>query len=564
MKRWIKKSFNRELLVCFAVVAMLPLFFSGLFLIKIMETKINDDYEKKILAQAEQIDEGFITLFDNFHTIVEDINSNTKIVSMLNEVDTWSKSKTYLQFYKEVSNYRPYAQFDLYNRQGECVFTTAQGTKREKLPTYWGILYAVEDNDSTDQLVFRRAEENENGVLFHIAGKLGGEYGKTKVYVVISMIEYNFKRVIRESGNEKAEVAFLDSYWRVVYGTGFQQADQIRENLMKGYRVTGTYHTGEVLIEPLGNSGLYTIISCPNVFSKEVLRTMYRVLIVMITISGVLCIIVVAGLSRNLTRPIEKMNTAMKKLQEGNLDVRIASDREDELGQMSVNFNIMANELAQNVQERVQRQKELNASHIAMMQAQLNPHFLYNTLDTMKWVAKVNHIPEIATMAAGLAKILRTSISKRQFIQLKEELDLVNCYVDIQKIRFNDNFTYFVDIQEGLEECIIPKLIIQPVVENSVLHGLKESEKGKICVKIQEKADVLQIEVTDDGCGISDEYMEALNDRQQERMEGHIGVSNVDTIIRLTYGEEYGIHIERPDEGGTRVVLQLPLKYEEI
>lgn len=564
MKRWIKKSFNRELLVCFAVVAMLPLFFSGLFLIKIMETKINDDYETKILAQAEQIDEGFITLFDNFHTIVEDINSNTKIVSMLNEVDTWSKSKTYLQFYKEVSNYRPYAQFDLYNRQGECVFTTAQGTKREKLPTYWGILYAVEDNDSTDQLVFRRAEENENGVLFHIAGKLGGEDGKTKGYVVISMNEDNFKRVIRESGNEKAEVAFLDSYWRVVYGTGFQQADQIRENLMKGYRVTGTYHTGEVLIEPLGNSGLYTIISCPNVFSKEVLRTMYRVLIVMITISGVLCIIVVAGLSRNLTRPIEKMNTAMKKLQEGNLDVRIASDREDELGQMSVNFNIMANELAQNVQERVQRQKELNASHIAMMQAQLNPHFLYNTLDTMKWVAKVNHIPEIATMAAGLAKILRTSISKRQFIQLKEELDLVKCYVDIQKIRFNDSFTYFVDIQEGLEECIIPKLIIQPVVENSVLHGLKESEKGKICVKIQEKADVLQIEVTDDGCGISDEYMEALNNRQQERMEGHIGVSNVDTIIRLTYGEEYGIHIERSDEGGTRVVLQLPLKYEEI
>ena len=110
----------------------------------------------------------------------------------------------------------------------------------------------------------------------------------------------------------------------------------------------------------------------------------------------------------------------------------------------------------------------------------------------------------------------------------------------------------------------VPKLIIQPVVENSVLHGLKESEKGKICVKIQEKADVLQIEVTDDGCGISDEYMEALNNRQQERMEGHIGVSNVDTIIRLTYGEEYGIHIERPDEGGTRVVLQLPLKYEEI
>ena len=102
-----------------------------------------------------------------------------------------------------------------------------------------------------------------------------------------------------------------------------------------------------------------------------------------------------------MTRPVERMNTAMRTLQEGDLTVRIASDREDELGQMSRNFNIMANELEQSVQEKVEKQKELNASHIAMMQAQLNPHFLYNTLDTMKWVAKANHIPEIATMAAG-------------------------------------------------------------------------------------------------------------------------------------------------------------------
>ena len=165
----------------------------------------------------------------------------------------------------------------------------------------------------------------------------------------------------------------------------------------------------------------------------------------------------------------------------------------------------------------------------------------------MKWVAKANHIPEIATMAAGLAKILRTSISKRQFIYLKEELELVNCYVDIQKIRFNDKFSYTVDLQEGLEECVIPKLIIQPIVENSVLHGLKESEEGNILVRITEQEDVLCIEVTDDGCGAPEERMDAINHRRQEQLVGHIGVSNVDTIIRLTYGEEYGIYMEKSD-----------------
>ena len=198
----------------------------------------------------------------------------------------------------------------------------------------------------------------------------------------------------------------------------------------------------------------------------------------------------------------------------------------------------------------------------------------------MKWVAKANHIPEIATMAAGLAKILRTSISKRQFIYLKEELELVNCYVDIQKIRFNDKFSYTVDLQEGLEECVIPKLIIQPIVENSVLHGLKESEEGNILVRITGQEDVLCIEVTDDGCGAPEERIDAINHRRQEQLVGHIGVSNVDTIIRLTYGEEYGIHMEsltlnaeNPTDGqrteeegevhGTKVTLRLPVRYGE-
>ena len=578
MRKWIRKSFHRQLLVCFAVVALLPLLFFGVSLIQTMETKINSDYEKKVTEQAEQIDTGILALFRDFETVVENINANSRIVGQINEEDSWSRSKIYLQFYREVTDYREYAQFDLYDRNGACIYTTAQGNARTDLPVYWGILKAVTDTEET--LVLRRAETNDSGVLMYAAGKLLGKDDTLEGYIVISMRAENFEKVIRDRGNSKAEVAILDPYWRTIYDSGGLQTDQIRQQLMSGHKLLGVYRAGELLIQPLGESGLYTVMACPSVFSREVLSSMYRVLTVMLTISVILCVIVAAQVGRSMTRPIERMNTAMRTLQEGDLTVRIASDREDELGQMSRNFNIMANELEQSVQDKVEKQKELNASHIAMMQAQLNPHFLYNTLDTMKWVAKANHIPEIATMAAGLAKILRTSISKRQFIYLKEELELVNCYVDIQKIRFNDKFSYSVEVEEGLEECVIPKLIIQPIVENSVLHGLKESEEGNIRVRITEKEDVLCIEVTDDGCGAPEERMDAINHRRQEQLVGHIGVSNVDTIIRLTYGEEYGIHMERLREGagndaeskgtedksavhGTKVTLRLPLRYEE-
>lgn len=579
MRKWIKKSFRRQLLFGFTAVALLPLLFFGVSLIQTMEVKINSDYEKNVTEQAEQIDAGILEVFQNFETVVENINANRKIVGQINEEDSWSKSKIYLQFYREVSNYREYAQFDLYDKNGKCIYTTGQEDARCDLPVYWGILKAVED--SKDELVLRRAENNDTGILMYAGGKLLGSGNTLEGYIVISMRAENFEKIIRESGNGKTEVAFLDPYWRTIYESGSLQADQIREELMNGHKLLGVYRAGELLIQPLGDSGLYTVLSCPRVFSTEVLNSMYSVLTVMLTISVCLCVIVASRLGRNMTRPIERMNTAMRTLQEGDLTVRIASDREDELGQMSRNFNIMANELEQSVQDKVEKQKELNASHIAMMQAQLNPHFLYNTLDTMKWVAKANHIPEIATMAAGLAKILRTSISKRQFIYLKEELELVNCYVDIQKIRFNDKFTYSVELEEGLEECVIPKLIIQPIVENSVLHGLKESEEGNIRVRITEQDDVLWIEVTDDGCGAPKERMDAINHRRQEQLVGHIGVSNVDTIIRLTYGEEYGIHMESLAENGedtadrqgtedesavhgTKVTLRLPVRYGEV
>ena len=184
MRKWIKKSFHRQLLVCFAVVALLPLLFFGVSLIQTMETKINSDYEKNVTEQAQQIDTG----------VVENINANRKIVDNINEGDSWSRSKIYLQFYREVSNYREYAQFDLYDRNGKCIYTTRQGDARMELPVYWGILKAVED--SQDTLILRRAEENDSGVLLYAAGKLLGRGGTLEGYIVISMRTENFEKII--------------------------------------------------------------------------------------------------------------------------------------------------------------------------------------------------------------------------------------------------------------------------------------------------------------------------------------------------------------------------------
>ena len=158
-----------------------------------------------------------------------------------------------------------------------------------------------------------------------------------------------------------------------------------------------------------------------------------------------------------------------KKAFEGNEEIALVDD-----------FDDMTKALKVYVELRSKQQEELSASNIAMMQAQLNPHFLYNTLDSIKWIGKANHIPELATLSSSLAKILRASISADIFVPLADEIKLVDYYVEIQKIRFSGKFSYDAEVPMELEDVIVPKLILQPIVENAIVHGLKEREDGYI------------------------------------------------------------------------------------
>ena len=566
MKKWIKKSFHRQLLVCFGVVALLPLLLFGVFLIQTMETKINSDYEKKVTEQAEQIDAGILELFQEFEAVVENINANTRIVEQIGEDDTWSKSKIYLQFYREVADYREYAQFDLYDKNGKCIYTTAQGSAKTDLPVYWGILKAVEDSKET--LVLRRADTNDSKILLYAAGKLMGKDGIPEGYIVISMRAENFEKVLHDKGNAKAEVAIMDPFWRTIYDNGNLQEEQIREELMVGHKLLGVYRAGELLIQPLGDSGLYTVLSCPSVFSTEVLNSMYSVLIVMLTISVILCVLVASRLGRNMTRPIERMNTAMRTLQEGDLTVRIVSDREDELGQMSRNFNIMANELEQSVQDKVEKQKELNASHIAMMQAQLNPHFLYNTLNSIKWMATIQGANGISEMTTSLSRLLK-SISKGTslLIDIREELSLLENYFTIQSYRYGGTISMDIQVdEESLYNSEIIKFTLQPLVENAIFHGIEPKGcAGHIRIHVgyetSDNTEKIRIDVTDDGVGMTAEKSAQIlssNDDSSADFFREIGVSNVHKRLQYQFGTEYGITIESKEGEYTTMSIHIP------
>lgn len=563
MIRFFRKSFQRRQLACFLAVALLPLFITSLFLTSIVRVKVESDNEKEIAEQAEKVDAAMMEAFDSIEKAADEICGNSRIISTIDETDIIVRNQAYEAFFNETRSLRQYARFDLYNTEGECVYSTGNRMSGGHLPVYWGILRAADP--ARDALIFLREEGNDD-ILLRGARLLTNEDGVRSGYVVISMNADNFREMLKGVWSGQEGIILLDPHWQVIFSEGMAEEEgsgtRLRERLMAGESFQASRAVDGIHISPLGDTGMYKVLLRTEVFSTNVVRTMYTVSLIMAVFCFLLCVVMAQRMSKSLAFPIRRMNNAMHRLQEGELYTRIPVDRQDELGEMSENFNIMAGRLEEYVRRQVNAQQELNSSYIAMMQAQMNPHFLYNTLDTMKWLAKANHVPEIATMSAGLAGILRTSISSEQFISLREEMQLVANYAQIQKIRYNDNFRFEMIVPEYLEECIVPKLVVQPIVENALLHGLEGCEDGSICVTVSEREEMLWIQVADNGRGLDEETMECLNSRDWERLAGHIGFYNVDTIIRLHYGEEYGLYASRPDEGGTLIRITLPMRWE--
>lgn len=559
MKEKIKISFKRELLAGFLTVAVLPLVVSCLFLIQMFQVKADSDYRKVNMEQVHIVNSAFLEFWKKIEDAESSLTSSWMVQMAMAGKAEGRKSEVYHILYEKTSELRELARFDLYSRDGACLYSTGTGMYQKKLPVYWGILKV--SGAHGDDLIVQKDHED---MSLMAARGIPGEDGVPIGFVVASLTEENLNQVFQGLLGSQDGLCILNEFYEPVYSAGTAAGGEIaqimRAGRMEGKEALSSWKDSEVFVASLGDTGLTSVLLRPEIFTGGLTGSMYSVLFLMTAFSFLLCLFVASRLSSHLSQPILLLNRAMEKVKKGNLDTRVQMERADEFGQLAASFDAMTAQLDQYMKEQVAQQKKLNEVQIAMMQAQLNPHFLYNTLDTMKWVAKANHIPEIATLSAKLAKILRTSISSPQMITLKEEMELVDSYAEIQKIRFGGRFTFTSELPQELSGTFVPKLMIQPIVENAMIHGLADCDNGTIHVKVHrlETQGFLCIEVTDDGCGISDEVLKCLNSRDREKLSGHIGFYNVDMVIRLHYGDGYGLQAERRQEGGTCVRILLP------
>ena len=341
-------------------------------------------------------------------------------------------------------------------------------------------------------------------------------------------------------------------------------ADDLRRRLLDGEPLSGA---GEEFSYPVVQdeaTGLYVILRQPQVFDRGTMNILYTISLSSALVCLALAVVLSLALSRQLFQPIQRLHKAIREVAHNNLDVYVSHEHNDELGQLADRFNDMLVALKRNQEQLLENQRERNEAQIRMLQAQLNPHFLCNTLDTMKWISKIHHVPQVADMSTNLADILRFCISPEEFVPLRRETEIVARYVEIQRIRLSGSFAFVLDIPPELEEALVPKMMLQPIVENALLHGLSGQPDGAVEVRARREGAVLRLTVLDNGVGLPPELEGPYACRDQEETRGHLGLYNVDTILRKHYGEQFGLCLEnRPDGTGTMVTATLPLRYKE-
>lgn len=286
-----------------------------------------------------------------------------------------------------------------------------------------------------------------------------------------------------------------------------------------------------------------------------------------ILVSGFICLIVTVlaanRLSDVIAKPIVHLTNSMKRFREGHLDMELQVRSRDEIGLLAVGFNSMIRNIWDLLERIKDEQRQKHEIELALTQSQIRPHFLYNTLDVIYKLIEMNRPLDAQRTTKALAEFYRRVLSKgRDLITLEEEMEIVRHYLSIQQLRYADVFRHVIEIEHDMLWVPIPKLSLQPLVENAIYHGLKEKDAfGLLAIKGYRAGDECRIEISDDGAGMTEERLRTiLSELSAEKNETIYGLFNVDRRLKLNFGREAGLEIESAEGKGTKVTIRLPLK----
>ncbi len=274
------------------------------------------------------------------------------------------------------------------------------------------------------------------------------------------------------------------------------------------------------------------------------------------------------AISRSIYLPIQRLHDVTTTITKNDLQALVNRDNVDEITELGMSFNIMIGKIRELLDAKIKEQEELKKAELRALQAQINPHFLYNTLDTIIWMAEAQATDQVVEIVTALSSFFRISLSKgRDWITIGEEIERTKSYLTIQRMRYRDILDFRVEADAEVLGYTILKLILQPLVENALYHGIKNKRcGGTIVVRARQRnRDEVLLEVEDDGIGFSPEKLAQLraelnDDSGEIRPDSGFGIENVNKRIRLYYGRQFGLSLASEYTKGTRATLVIPAR----
>ena len=370
-------------------------------------------------------------------------------------------------------------------------------------------------------------------VFFYILDSLGNY-----VYAPVNEIVYRINPQWLVDSSQIAEKRILDRDYGIIF----------TNSAYTGWKTVGVYHLQETM-------------QAVNFVRVSAL------LIALITFA--LTVSVSMIYTSAISKPVLALRNIMHSAGRGDLAVRYHSSSGDEIDELGRGLNSMLDQIQNLIDMVYTEQKSKREAELRILQQQIKPHFLYNTLDTIQWMAQEQRAPNIIEVVSALTKLFRVTLSQgHELITLDQEIEHVHSYLIIQKVRYEDKFGYSVEYPPQLKNLKVLKMILQPLVENSIYHGIKEKTgSGSIRVTVYSDDDRLLLKVADNGVGIPPEKLTSIQngllqlDHDSDRSA--FALYNVNDRIRLTYGEDYGVSIDSSPDRGTVVLITHPLIREK-
>lgn len=535
----------------------------------------SDSAEKNAATSTQQIIDQ-VSL--NLNSYIEGMMEISDIIRSSLKSDTYTKDDLPYVLNVTAKIRKDIATVVVYSQRGNVIISNPRGVYSKNFDVTQQDWFISLVNNPVDYIflsphVQRFFEDSHPWVVSLCRGAT--YYENEKPVVMLTVVDMNFRTIEKMCNNvslgKRGYIYIVDKSGNMVYHPQQQMiyAGLKTENTMDALlREPGSYFedfNGErrvMTVKNVSYSG-WKIVGISYVDEIVTNKKYFNSFILIISLFGIVFEILASlFISAKISQPIKRLEKHMKRLENGDFDISVEVKGEDEVKRLSKAFNMMVARIKTLMEQIIKEQEEKRKSELKALQAQINPHFLYNTLDSIVWMNENRNYDGVTVMVAALAKLFRISLSKgNEMISIADEVEHARSYLIIQKIRYKDKFEYTIDVEPGLQSKRTLKLILQPIIENAIYHGISPlNEKGIIKISVIAEENNILLQVSDNGYGIKPEILEGLLVQESiSYYSGGVGLKNVNERIKLCYGKNYGIEIKSEMDVGTKVNIRIPL-----